>query len=125
GFYRHEVVSYRVVHATRSVLGPGKMPAGDVAEGHDRPEGDACARVAATHDAGPVVACRVQAGDRLASFVQHLPGRGGLDSVEGAQVAHQDLQGVVGAFANGCHAGIGFVFRIGEVAVEGGRSAAK
>src|SRR4051812_31647938 len=38
-----------------------EMTAGDVAEGHDRPERDARARIVAAHDAVPVVADRIEA----------------------------------------------------------------
>src|SRR3954454_22425796 len=48
------------------------VPAGDVTEGHDRAEGDARTGIVAPHDAGAIVADRIQAEDRGAGGVEDL-----------------------------------------------------
>src|SRR5688500_1694962 len=60
----------------RLLVDPGihasHVPAGDVTEGHDRAEGDARTGIVAPHDAGAIVADRIQAGDRGAGGVEDL-----------------------------------------------------
>jgi hypothetical protein len=93
--------------------------AADVAEGDGRPQRDAGAGVVAAHDAGGVVAHRVQAGDGPVVGAQHARVLVGGQAGEGADVAHHQADGVERAVLQRRQAGVGAVVGVALVAVVG------
>jgi hypothetical protein len=100
-------------------LGLRELQARHVAEGQRRAERDARAGVVAAHDAGRVVAHGIQALDGLAVGVEHAGLLVGDETGEGADVAHDQPDGVVRAVLQRRHARVGRDVGVALVAVVG------
>src|ERR1700752_3235374 len=96
------------------------MAAGDVAEGHDRPERDASARIIAAHDRGAIIAYGIETRYGRAVVANDPADHIGVQSVESTEIAHYDLERVIGAVADRRDIRIRLVLGIAEVAVERG-----
>src|ERR1700736_4721793 len=68
------------------ILVSGKVPAGDVAERHDRPERDPGAGIVTPQKAGAVIADGIEAGNGLGVAAQHATDRVGCQPIESAEV---------------------------------------
>src|SRR6516225_8589696 len=106
-----------LVGGCASGLLAGQVTPGDVAEGHDRPERDAGAGIIAAHDRGAIIADGVESADRSAIVAHHAADHVGGQSIEGAEIAHDDLQRVIGASADRSDIRIGLVLGIAEITI--------
>ena len=98
----------------------GEMLAGDVAEGHRGAERDPAAGIVTAHDAGRVIADRVQSLDRTPRGIEHSCLMVGANAGKGAQIAQDHLDRVERPAFERRHARIGLVLGVSEKAVVGG-----
>src|SRR5690606_34161747 len=77
-----------------SLVGPGHVARGDIAEGDGRSQRDTATRVVAAHNARRVIACGVEAGHRSAVAVQDAGLLLAAQAGEGAEIADDELHGI-------------------------------
>jgi hypothetical protein len=82
------------------------------------PVSDPSSRIITTHDASTVITDGIETRDRARVAPQHAPDGVSRDSVEGAEIAHNNFDCVLWCLPGRGDIGIRFIVRIAQIAVE-------